>query len=117
MKHLNDVPPRQTSPSDSRTRPHTKPHELGLGSRWGRPALVGLLSAGLLACVNHEPGLGSVSPALTAEQCDYFQVDGKVQICHKTGSSRKGPSETNNRNQETATGRYRSSTHRETRDA
>lgn len=30
--------------------------------------------------------LGSADSALTADQCDYFDVNGKIQICHYTGS-------------------------------
>ena len=31
---------------------------------------------------------GSADSALTAGQCDYFDVNGKVQICHHTGSAK-----------------------------
>jgi hypothetical protein len=34
-----------------------------------------------------EEHLGSTSSALTAAQCQYFAVDGKVTICHRTGSA------------------------------
>jgi len=34
-----------------------------------------------------EPAVDEASSALTAEQCDYFDVNGKVRICHATGSS------------------------------
>ncbi len=33
-------------------------------------------------------GASTVAHAITAEQCDYFQVGGKVAICHATGSVR-----------------------------
>jgi hypothetical protein len=32
--------------------------------------------------------LGSTKSALTADQCDYFQVGGKTRICHATGSAK-----------------------------
>jgi len=50
--------------------------------------LVGLAPVG---CGAEDADLpfGSVTAALTAEQCDYFEAGGKVQICHKTGSAKK----------------------------
>lgn len=35
-----------------------------------------------------QPTTGEAISALTADQCDYFDVNGKVRICHATGSSR-----------------------------
>ncbi|MDP2349921.1 MAG: hypothetical protein Q8M74_02050 [Chloroflexota bacterium] len=35
------------------------------------------------------PTLAHQTAALTAAQCEFFEVDGKVQICHFTGSPRK----------------------------
>lgn len=34
-----------------------------------------------------EPAAGEAISALTADQCDYFDVNGKVRICHATGST------------------------------
>ncbi|HMG20952.1 MAG TPA: hypothetical protein VK607_06530, partial [Kofleriaceae bacterium] len=34
-----------------------------------------------------EPAADEASSALTADQCNYFEVNGKVRICHHTGSS------------------------------
>ncbi|XXX78228.1 calcium-binding EGF-like domain-containing protein [Sorangium sp. So ce134] len=46
--------------------------------------LVSLLGAPLLAigCT------GTEAPTELAEQCDHFDVDGKVQLCHHTGSAK-----------------------------
>ena len=33
--------------------------------------------------------VGQAEQALTPEQCNYFAVDGKVQICHRTASTTK----------------------------
>ncbi|MDI1436799.1 FG-GAP-like repeat-containing protein [Polyangium sorediatum] len=58
------------------------------------PALSALL---LVGCASADPSeadsqeggeaVGEAHDALTAEQCNYFDVNGKVQICHKTGST------------------------------
>jgi len=58
-----------------------------------------LLGAPLLfsACTPADPvtggaeheTLGEAHEALTAEQCAYFEVNGKVQICHRTNSKKK----------------------------
>jgi len=42
---------------------------------------------GTTACaVDNEP-LDTQTSALTAEQCSYFAVNGKITICHMTGSA------------------------------
>ena len=57
-------------------------------------ALLGLSSFGLLggACATHDESdaehLGSADSALTDAQCAYFDVNGKIQICHHTGSAK-----------------------------
>ncbi|MDI1480152.1 hypothetical protein [Polyangium sp. y55x31] len=59
-------------------------------------AVLGLSSLGLLggACSSSTPDesdaehLGSADSALTDAQCDYFDVNGKIQICHHTGSAK-----------------------------
>ncbi|WP_232379855.1 FG-GAP-like repeat-containing protein [Polyangium fumosum] len=58
------------------------------------PALSALL---LVGCASADPSeadsqeggeaVGEAHDALTAAQCNYFDVNGKVQICHKTGST------------------------------
>ncbi|NPD22211.1 hypothetical protein D7Y27_19240 [Corallococcus sp. AB004] len=57
--------------------------------------LVMFMGAGLLGLIggcspisvgDNDAYVGSADSALTAEQCDYFEVNGKVQICHKTSS-------------------------------
>ncbi|GMU01565.1 hypothetical protein KH5H1_56850 [Corallococcus caeni] len=35
---------------------------------------------------DNDADVGSADSALTAEQCDYFDTNGKVQLCHKTSS-------------------------------
>ncbi|MCY0997150.1 FG-GAP-like repeat-containing protein [Myxococcus sp. MISCRS1] len=58
--------------------------------------LVMLAGAGLLGLIggcspvsdgDHDADVGSADSALSAEQCDYFDVQGKVHICHRTGSA------------------------------
>lgn len=56
--------------------------------------VLGTLAAGALAmgCVeaatdSHAARLGSTDSALTEEQCEYFDVNGKVQLCHATDST------------------------------
>ncbi|MHA7628622.1 FG-GAP-like repeat-containing protein [Corallococcus sp. M7] len=58
--------------------------------------LVMFMGAGLLGLIcgcspisvgDNDAYAGSADSALTAEQCDYFEVNGKVQICHKTSST------------------------------
>ena len=46
-----------------------------------------LLVAACSSPVVPAPAEGEASSALTAAQCDYFDVHGKVRICHATGSS------------------------------
>ncbi|WP_437996012.1 hypothetical protein WMF26_33135 [Sorangium sp. So ce185] len=43
------------------------------------------LAAGCTGASTDEP-VGAAESALTAAQCQYFDVDGKVQVCHKTNS-------------------------------
>ncbi len=48
-------------------------------------AAVGSVSAGTRV----SPAAAAIgSQSLTADQCEFFAVDSKVTICHKTGSSR-----------------------------
>ncbi|NOK18250.1 FG-GAP-like repeat-containing protein [Corallococcus carmarthensis] len=58
--------------------------------------LVMITGAGLLGLIggcnpisagDNDADVGSADSALTAEQCDYFDVNGKVQLCHKTSST------------------------------
>jgi hypothetical protein len=56
--------------------------------------VLGSLAAGAVAvsCAAEPPGsnaeaLGSADSALTGAQCEHFEVGGKVQICHATGSA------------------------------
>ncbi|RKH14836.1 hypothetical protein D7V97_01700 [Corallococcus sp. CA053C] len=58
--------------------------------------LVMITGAGLLGLIggcspisvgDNDAYVGSADSALTAEQCDYFDVNGKVQLCHKTSST------------------------------
>ncbi|MFY0572700.1 FG-GAP repeat domain-containing protein [Archangium lansingense] len=60
--------------------------------------LVMLAGAGLLGLIGgcsatsvgeNDARAGSADSALTAAQCDYFGANGKVRICHKTGSTKK----------------------------
>ncbi len=56
--------------------------------------LVGLsFFAALGGCMTETPedpeDLGAADSALTAAQCGYFDINGKVQICHKTSSVNK----------------------------
>lgn len=54
------------------------------------PAFAALLFAGCSEPQTDEgDALASVRQNLTAEQCDYFDVNGKVQICHHTSSATK----------------------------
>lgn len=47
---------------------------------------LGLALAAAGGCGSEPSLLGSVDEELSAAQCDYFAVDGRVQICHATGS-------------------------------
>lgn len=78
---MNDRP--VTRPPDSR-RPLRKRF---IPLPW--PALIASAALSATACSDSASELGTVSAALTAEQCEFFQVDGKIQICHKTGSAKK----------------------------
>ena len=58
--------------------------------------LVMFTGAGLLGLIggcspssvgDNDAYVGSADSALTAEQCDYFDVNSRVQICHKTSST------------------------------
>lgn len=51
-------------------------------------ALLAIAALGAAGCGDTTAELEHVSAALTAEQCDFFQEDGKVQICHKTSSAK-----------------------------
>lgn len=52
-------------------------------------AVAGLALATLwLASCGGDPGVQSTTAALTADQCNYFQVNGKTRICHATGSAK-----------------------------
>lgn len=55
------------------------------------PAFSALLLAGCATPVttghDHDEAVAEAHDELTAEQCDYFAVDGKVQVCHATGSA------------------------------
>ncbi|RKH59271.1 hypothetical protein D7W81_27610 [Corallococcus aberystwythensis] len=59
--------------------------------------LVMLTGAGLLGLIggcspisvgDNDAHVGTADSALTAGQCDYFEVNGKVQLCHKTSSTK-----------------------------
>ncbi|WP_437901491.1 calcium-binding EGF-like domain-containing protein [Sorangium sp. So ce124] len=47
-----------------------------------------LVAGGCLQPVGTDEHLGADEAALTAEQCSYFDVDGKDTICHYTGSDK-----------------------------
>jgi len=51
--------------------------------------LAGCASAGPSEADSHEgdEAVGEAHDALTAEQCNYFDINGTVQICHKTSST------------------------------
>jgi hypothetical protein len=53
-------------------------------------ATAALPSLLVVACAPRapEPTTDEASSALTADQCDFFDVNGKVRICHATGSSK-----------------------------
>ena len=70
-------------------------HFTSLRSLGALVSILGLSSLALLggACDRTETPdasdtehLGSADSALTADQCNYFDVNGKIQICHYTGS-------------------------------
>src|SRR4051794_27804294 len=46
------------------------------------------LAALVGGCGAQSPDAGSVSSALTAAECNFFDVNGKVRICHATGSAK-----------------------------
>lgn len=52
--------------------------------------LIAIAALPLMAgCTGSQPGpVGTSAAALTADQCNYFEVDGKVRICHKTSSTK-----------------------------
>ncbi|WNG59980.1 hypothetical protein F0U59_38620 [Archangium gephyra] len=49
--------------------------------------LLGLLGGCATSVGENDAHVGSADSALTAEQCNYFDVNGKVQLCHKTSST------------------------------
>jgi EGF-like domain/Chaperone of endosialidase/Human growth factor-like EGF len=57
--------------------------------------LLSMFGFGMAGCskdenIGHDDELvGAADQALTAEQCNYFSVNGKVQICHRTASTNK----------------------------
>jgi hypothetical protein len=57
--------------------------------------LIGAANAMIAGCASTFPTgqedehVGAADQALTAEQCNYFSVDGTVQICHRTASTTK----------------------------
>lgn len=55
------------------------------------PAFSALLLAGCAAPVttghDHDEDVAAAHDEITAAQCEYFAVNGKVQVCHATGSS------------------------------
>lgn len=51
-------------------------------------AAAGSLVAACASDAAPPEGLAVSVQALTAEQCDFFAVDGRVQICHRTGSTK-----------------------------
>ncbi|WNG15258.1 FG-GAP repeat domain-containing protein [Cystobacter fuscus] len=53
----------------------------------GLLGLIGGCSA--TAVEENDAHVSSADSALTAAQCEYFGVEGKVRICHKTGSTKK----------------------------
>ncbi|XXF80027.1 VCBS repeat-containing protein [Myxococcaceae bacterium GXIMD 01537] len=53
-------------------------------------SLLGLMGGcSATAVEERDAHAGLADSALTAAQCNYFNVDGKVRICHKTGSAKK----------------------------
>jgi len=40
-----------------------------------------------VGCEPSDPSLATIEAKLSGEQCDYFAVDGKTQICHATASA------------------------------
>lgn len=51
-------------------------------------ALFATSFAGLVACADANAPIDTQSAALTAEQCSYFSVNGKITICHATSSTK-----------------------------
>src|SRR5690606_90058 len=76
--------------------PDPQPATSNPGRREEAMRLLGVLGAATLAVVacqvQPEPGegVGHSETALSAEQCSYYAVNGKVTICHAT-SSKKNP--------------------------
>ncbi|XXF75415.1 hypothetical protein P2318_20350 [Myxococcaceae bacterium GXIMD 01537] len=53
-------------------------------------SLLGLMvGCGATSVGENDARTGSADSALTAAQCNYFNVAGKVRLCHKTGSAKK----------------------------
>lgn len=51
--------------------------------------LAAVFATGAGCQLSDEPVLGQAGDELSAAQCDYFAVNGKVTICHLTGAARK----------------------------
>lgn len=49
--------------------------------------LIAISMFAFLGCADAQSPIGVTEGALTAEQCDYFEVDGRVTICHATSST------------------------------
>src|SRR5215510_8108549 len=49
---------------------------------WVSPLALAILAVALVGA-----GVASVAHALTEAQCEYFEQNGTVQICHATGSA------------------------------
>ena len=60
----------------------------GYAATWllGSVVALGLAAAG---CSADRSAIGQAEEELSAAQCDYFAVDGKVTVCHRTGSAKK----------------------------
>lgn len=60
-------------------------------NRLGAGIVLGLLTAssGCASETDSGDGVAMQQAALTAEQCSFFEANGKVQICHHTGSEKK----------------------------
>lgn len=50
-------------------------------------APLALVAASCTTGTEEEPSVATATSALSAEQCDYFEANGKVTICHATGSA------------------------------
>src|SRR5437870_403120 len=51
-------------------------------------AVLSMVSGLCIGCSTEPPEVGSTTSALTQAECNFFDVNGKVRICHATGSAK-----------------------------